>query len=344
MEEHPQAVPSGPLPKHSFFHTAVSSVVGNTHRPNSWWRYLVMFVAVLIGVLAIGSIMTFGIMYGFAEDPEQALLALAKAGTAGIDMSALGMPPSASLAMVVAPFACGLLVIFALTRPLHVRPIKSIITGASSVRWSRIAIGFGLWFGVSLLLEIGNYQLSPENYTFSFDPSIFWPAFIGAALLLPFQTSFEEVALRGYLMQGLGLATKSPFIALLLSSIAFGLLHFANPEVGEYGPMIMIYYIGTGLFLGLITIMDEGLELALGVHFANNLYAATIVSYPSSVFQYPSVYTMGEMNLEGSLLGWFIMAISMTLLFAFIFKWKNWKKIIQPLDDIFTQTKTNPIH
>jgi hypothetical protein len=33
---------------------------------------------------------------------------------------------------------------------------------------------------------------------------------------------------------------------------------------------MFVYYIGTGLFLG-ITLMDEGMELALGFHAANNL-------------------------------------------------------------------------
>jgi hypothetical protein len=33
---------------------------------------------------------------------------------------------------------------------------------------------------------------------------------------------------------------------------------------------MFVYYIGTGLFLGILTLMDEGMELALGFH-ANNL-------------------------------------------------------------------------
>jgi hypothetical protein len=33
---------------------------------------------------------------------------------------------------------------------------------------------------------------------------------------------------------------------------------------------MFVYYIGTGLFLGILTLMDE-MELALGFHAANNL-------------------------------------------------------------------------
>ena len=34
----------------------------------------------------------------------------------------------------------------------------------------------------------------------------------------------------------------------------------------------MIYYIGTGFLFGIMTLMDEGTELALGFHAANNLF------------------------------------------------------------------------
>lgn len=325
---------------HTFFHTAITSVTGKTNRPNSWWRYLVMFAAIIGAIFVVGSILTLAIIYIFADDPTQALVDMAQASQSGINMTDMGMPPAASLAMVVAPFACGLATLFILIKPLHLRPVKSIITGMSRVRWSRIAIGFGLWLAVSILLEIVNYQLAPEEYTFSFDGTVFWPSLIAAIVLLPLQTSFEEVALRGYLMQGLGLATKSPTLALILSSTAFGLMHFANPEMESYGASIMLYYIGTGLFLGLITLMDEGLELALGVHFANNLYAASFVTYPSSVFIYPSVYQMNEMDVKGALLGWFIMATAMTLVFAFLFKWKDWGKLFRQIEMPNTQYDT----
>jgi membrane protease YdiL (CAAX protease family) len=291
-----------------------------------------MFVAILAGIFVIGSILTIVIIYAFATDPQQAFTDMAGASQSGIDMMSMGMAPAASLAMVVAPFACGLAVLCVLVKPLHLRPVKSIITGMARIRWGRILAGFGLWMLITILLECITYQLEPEEYIFSFDSAVFWPSLLAAIVLLPLQTSFEEVALRGYFMQGLGLATKSPLLALLISSTAFGLMHFANPEMESYGASMMFYYIGTGLFLGLITLMDEGLELALGVHFANNLYAASAVTYPSSVFIYPSVYQMKTMDVEGALLGWFIMASSMTLVFTFLFKWKDWGKLFRQIN------------
>ena len=51
-----------------------------------------------------------------------------------------------------------------------------------------------------------------------------------------------------------------------------------NPEVEKLGYLILVYYIGSGLFLGIITLMDEGIELALGFHFANNFPSYTNLS------------------------------------------------------------------
>ena len=74
---------------------------------------------------------------------------------------------------------------------------------------------------------------------------------------------------------------------LLITSAIFGLLHIANPEIGKLGYSLLIYYIGTGLFLGIMTLMDEGTELALGFHAANNLFTALLVTSDWTAFQNP---------------------------------------------------------
>lgn len=90
-------------------------------------------------------------------------------------------------------------------------------------------------------------------------------------------------------MQGLGFYTKSRAVPFLISSILFGLMHAANPEVETLGNITMVYYIGTGFFLGILTLMDNGLELALGFHAANNLIGALLVTSNWSVFQTHSI-------------------------------------------------------
>ena len=72
-------------------------------------------------------------------------------------------------------------------------------------------------------------------------------------------------------MQGIGIASRNKWIPLLLTSFIFGSLHFFNSEVDKIGNIAMVYYIGTGFFLGIITLMDEGMELSLGFHAGTNL-------------------------------------------------------------------------
>ena len=63
----------------------------------------------------------------------------------------------------------------------------------------------------------------------------------------------------------------------------------SNREIDKLGTELIWYYIGTGLFLGIITLMDDGIELALGFHAANNLVTAILVTASWTAFQTESI-------------------------------------------------------
>nr|WP_321224329.1 CPBP family intramembrane glutamic endopeptidase [uncultured Psychroserpens sp.] len=125
---------------------------------------------------------------------------------------------------------------------------------------------------------------------------------------------------------------------LLITSAIFGLLHIANPEIGKLGYSLLVYYIGTGLFLGIMTLMDEGTELALGFHAANNLFTALLVTSDWTAFQTHSILKdVAEPKLEfiDMVLPVFIMFPIILFIFAKVYKWNNWKeklfgKIVEP--------------
>jgi hypothetical protein len=147
-------------------------------------------------------------------------------------------------------------------------------------------------------------------------------------ILIPLQTSFEEYLFRGYMMQGLGIAAKNRWVPLVVTSVLFGLMHLGNPEVEKLGYGIMIYYIGTGFFLGIITLMDEGLELALGFHAANNLIGALLLTADWTAFQTDSLYR----DVSDPILGWdvlvpvFIVFPILLIIFSKKYGWTNWKE------------------
>jgi hypothetical protein len=170
--------------------------------------------------------------------------------------------------------------------------------------------------------------LSPENYEWNFNLQTFLILLIISVVLIPLQTSFEEYFFRGYLMQGIGLGSKTRWLPLVITSVIFGLMHIFNPEVEKLGYGIMVYYIGTGFFLGILALMDEGLELAIGFHAANNLITALLVTANWTAFQTESIYV----DISEPELGWdvFIPVLVIYPILLYIFsrkyKWTNWKE------------------
>jgi membrane protease YdiL (CAAX protease family) len=51
------------------------------------------------------------------------------------------------------------------------------------------------------------------------------------------------------------------------------------------------------MFACLLTYIDGGLETAIGVHAANNMFAAAVVGYESSALPTPTIYRVG-LNAE----------------------------------------------
>lgn len=232
------------------------------------------------------------------------------------------------LIILLAPLAVGLFVVLGWTFLVHQQSIKSLTTSRKKVDWKRILFAFSLWGGLTVLLTGIDIYFSPDDYVFNFDLAKFIPLAIIAVLLIPMQTSFEEYLFRGHMMQGLGIAVRNRWVPLVVTSVLFGLMHIANPEVEKLGYGIMVYYIGTGFFLGILTLMDEGLELALGFHAANNLITALLVTADWTAFQTNSIYR----DVSEPALGWdalipvFVIFPLVLLFFGKKYGWKNWKE------------------
>src|SRR5690606_25277435 len=117
--------------------------------------------------------------------------------------------------------------------------------------------------------------------------------------------------------------------------------HYSNPAMEVMGNKLMIYYIGTGLFLGILTLMDDGMELALGVHLANTLFTALLVTADWTAFQTHSVLKdlsdPTEAGLAEIFVPIFVVFPIMLFIFARKYKWNNWTerlfgKVEAPVD------------
>ncbi|WP_136481183.1 CPBP family intramembrane glutamic endopeptidase [Cognatitamlana onchidii] len=242
------------------------------------------------------------------------------------------------LFLMLLSFVFGLAGVFLSTKLIHKLSVTNFTTVRRKIDWKRFWFIFFLWGTVSSSFVLVDYFMNPTDYEWNFNLQPFLILSVIAIVLIPLQTSFEEYFFRGYLMQGLGVVFKHRWLPLLITSIGFGLMHIANPEVEKMGYVIMIYYIGTGLFLGVITLMDDGLELALGFHAANNLFAALLVTADWTAFQTHSILKdlsdPGEMALLEIFIPVFVVFPILVLILSRKYGWHSWKeKLMGPVEE-----------
>ncbi|MGB0790289.1 MAG: lysostaphin resistance A-like protein [Flavobacteriaceae bacterium] len=207
-------------------------------------------------------------------------------------------------------------------------PATKQFTGRHKIDWSRIGFSFLIWSLVIVVSVLVEYFLAPDHFIVQFDFSTFWPFLIVALLMIPFQTSFEELMFRGHLTQSIGYFSKRRLLALIIPSVLFGLTHIANPEVEKLGYGILAYYIGSGFFFAIMTLADEGIELALGTHAANNLIGALLISADWTAFNVPSVLkdvSEPSFGLD-ALLPLLVVYPLILYVFSKKYQWKNTKQ------------------
>ena len=210
-----------------------------------------------------------------------------------------------------------------LVKPFHGRTVRENINGRRKIRWDRIRMGILVW-GIIILADttISILLSAPTEYEFRFNLSAIIPLLLIVLIVLPFQTSIEELLFRGYLSQGVARWTKSRWWALIIPSVLFALMHIANPEVKEYGFWLsMPQYLIMGLMLGLISILDDGIELALGIHFINNGLTALLVTHKASALQTDALFLFHEIDPVASLISISVASVLLVLILQRIYKW-----------------------
>lgn len=306
---------------------------------NQVWRYVIVMLAIIAGYI-IGQLpMLLAIWRSISENPELSMSALEDFGNDG-DFSRFGINKNMGLTLLLMMFLGAFAVLFFIIKPVHQREFRTLITPSSRINWSRIFFGFFTWLTISLAIEAVAYGLSPSDYILQFNLSSFIPLLIIAVLLLPIQTSTEEFIFRGYLMQGIANSSilrkrnlNYKFTALIITSLLFGLVHSMNPEIQEFGFGIMqSYYVSAGLFLGILTIMDDGLELALGVHAATNFTGAVFVGYQGAAIQTDAIFVTKSLNPNYMLIAFILMAVLFLLICKKKFGWSAFSKIFEKVE------------
>jgi membrane protease YdiL (CAAX protease family) len=313
---------------------------------NAAWRYFAMIGAILLATNSIGAIpILIGYGIKMVTNPEL----IEKLASDPQNLSILGYSENLTFFMMVFPFLAGLAAFYFLVKPLHQRNFLQTVTGSSSIRWNRFMVSALIW------------ALFSAAYLFIYkglDPSIFRLNNTSVTLLylaclslifIPFQATFEEVIFRGYLMQGFsflaGGESSNPIkriivtfagrmlFPLLMTSLLFSLMHSWNPEIKEYGFMTMMpQYLVFGLLFGVITILDNGIEIAAGAHAANNIFLSIMVTNASSTLQTPALFEQLEIHPWTEFWALMVTTVLFFLVMRSIYRWNDisvvWRKIV----------------
>ncbi|MEO2071391.1 MAG: CPBP family intramembrane glutamic endopeptidase [Zunongwangia sp.] len=286
---------------------------------NNAWRYIIGTIVTIVALfmgqlpLAIAVIFKLGVTADFGTVDEATM------------MSALDS--NLTFFFLLLSFAIGLGALLFLVKNLHRQSFTELTTSRKKIDWGRFWFSFGLIVILNVTLILVDFLfINPQNYTINFNLVPFLILAAIAIVMVPLQTSFEEYFFRGYLMQGIGIKTGYRWIPLVITSVVFGGLHYWNPEVSQMGDLVMVSYIGTGFMLGIMTLMDEGLELPLGFHAANNLVAALLVTAEWTAFNTESILR----DVSSPVAGWDIWVSVLViyplilLIYAKKYHWKNW--------------------
>ena len=216
---------------------------------NNWWMYLITFIAVFL-VMMLGTILPVEILNKFNNNLLNSIVGL------GVG------------------FALSLISLYLLARFLHHKKLISLINTGKQVRWSQIFKGGILWAVLASSLTIIYMLLNPSAFKFSFNFYPFLILVIISCLCFPIQAFFEELFFRGYLMQGFGLVFKRALIPVIITSILFGVMHASSLTNLNQTLLVITSTSIMGLLYGIVTLADNGIELAAGSHIANNLLMA----------------------------------------------------------------------
>jgi uncharacterized protein len=251
---------------------------------NNWWRYLLGFGTVVFAWVGVSVVVLIGLTIWAALDGDPATaLDPATGRVVGFD------PFIDYLTLNVGHVAMALAVFFVIYF-LHERSVRSLVTIASAIRWRLFARGFGLYAVLMVVGTVVDFVLHPQTYRISLDAWRFLAFAPMVLILTPIQACAEEFLFRGYLMQGIGLLTSRWIVPAVGSSLIFMAVHLGNPELAHGLLPMVLYYFGMGLFLALLTLKSDGLELSMGVHTATCIFAALVVNYEDSVLKTDSIF------------------------------------------------------
>lgn len=195
----------------------------------------------------------------------------------------------------------------------------------------------GTAISVVFLLEWGMGWIVIERYGWEFTAvPTFSRSLINYLLIMLMVGFYEELLSRGYqilnLAEGLQygkIGTRGAvFLAVIITSIIFGILHYNNPNASLTSSMNIIV---AGIILAIPYVITGSIALSVGLHFSWNFFQGGIWGFPVSGLNFDTpvvqiqqqgnlIWTGGEFGPEAGLMGLIGMAIMLGASYVYITK------------------------
>jgi len=290
---------------------------------NAFWRYFVGVVAPFIAANVIGALPLAAVII------TRTLEGSPMPQKGGMpDFEAMGINLNVGFVLNIIPFLLGLLTIILLVKPLHNRSFQTVVNGGRKTRWGRVFMAALVWIVVSAVWMIYSLKSDPGNFRINNTSTSLIVLAILALTLIPFQAAFEEILFRGYLMQGFAVLARNRWIPIVVTSLLFGLMHGLNPEVQQYGFLTMMpQYIFFGLVFAVLTMFDDGIEMAIGAHAANNIFLSVLITHDDMALQTPALYEQVQIYPWKEFASLVVMSVVFLIIMALIYRWKDIRKL-----------------
>lgn len=289
---------------------------------NEWWRYVLTMLLVFSGMFGLG-LLPLQIAAG--------MRGIATGDADGVSAAELeqAFTPNEFLTFQLFPFVIGFAMLLVAFRFNHHRPVRLYFSRRGKIDFRRFGFAFLLFAVFDVLLLLAELIMNgTSELSWNYRPESFFMLLAICIFLLPIQTGFEELLCRSYILKWTGRATRKGIVVILVNGIVFGMLHSMNPEIALLGWPAWVFYIVSGIFAALITVMDDGIELSWGFHTANNFIGIALISNDWQAMRSDSLLlNTGKPDILVTL---FVTALVSYPLMIFIFarryRWKGWKR------------------
>lgn len=200
------------------------------------------------------------------------------------------------------------------------QPVRQLFAVGVKFRMRRVWWGFFAWLVVMLGPSIALLFVFPaqNGYEWNFQASVFIPFAVVTLLLLPVQTTAEELFFRGWLLQWFSQRFSSIWMLSVLSGVAFAIPHMANPEALSSPVLAFITFAAVGFVLGWVTVRDRSLEIAIGAHAAHNLFLSLIAGYEGGALPAEALFVTESAELGA---GSVLVTVLLIPIFVLVSRW-----------------------